>query len=78
MKRLALAGVARRMLLSVTFWRVLPTPATLYLNCARVREPVTPPRFPLQNGRTGNAVPSSTEARTVSGASRARDLAWPL
>ena len=47
MKRLALAGVARRMLLSATFWRVLPTPATLYLNWARVREPVTPPSLPV-------------------------------
>lgn len=46
MKRLALPKSVRRMLLSATFWWVLPTPATLYLNRERLREPLKSPSLP--------------------------------
>jgi hypothetical protein len=45
MKKPTLPQPLRRLLLSEPFWRLLPTPATLYLNHARVREPMKVPEL---------------------------------
>jgi phage shock protein PspC (stress-responsive transcriptional regulator) len=46
MKRLRLPYAIRKALLSATFWRLLPTPATLYLNKQRIRKPEPVPQLP--------------------------------
>lgn len=46
MKRPEMPGVIRRALLSEKLWWILPTPAVLYLNRARLREPAEMPTLP--------------------------------
>ena len=46
MSQFKMPGVVDRFLLSVTFWRILPTPAILYLNRVRLRQPVEMPTLP--------------------------------
>lgn len=49
MRRPHLPKVVRRALLSEKFWWILPTPAILYLNRVRLREPVEVPTLPPGN-----------------------------
>lgn len=46
MKRLRLPSPLRRVLLSTTFWKVLPTAGAFALNRLRLREPRRPPALP--------------------------------
>ncbi len=65
MKKPALPPSLRRLLLSELFWRLLPTPATLYLNHAHVHEPMKVPDFPAGDWsrRERRALLTSSEER---------------
>ena len=50
MKRSPTPAWLRAVLLSDPFWRLLPTPAIVYLNRALVTTPVEVPAIPKQSG----------------------------